>query len=166
MRSAVQNLAGEDRQQHGVGIAHQADQREQQKDGADRAKGPDVVPPFAHLFEHAGRCAADLQRLDPHHQQGCDHGKVADAIDQEAPAFAEGCDHQAGDGRADEPRAIGHGGIDGNGVAEVVRDLRPSARETIGAGHVEGIDQALQRGESDDFPEVDDVRERERGQGE
>ena len=33
-------------------------------------------------------------------------------------------------------------------------------------GHVERIDQALQSGESDDFPERDDMRQRERGQGE
>ena len=165
-RAAVQHLAGEDRQQHGVGVAHQADQREEQQDGADRPKRTDVVPAFAHLFQHAARVAADLHRLDAHQQQGCDHRKVADAIDQEAPAFARGADHQAGDRRADQPRAVCHRGVDGDGVTEVVAILDHLDEEGLAPGHVERIDQALQRAEGDDFPEGDDMCQGERGQRE
>ena len=93
-------MAGKDGQEHGVGVAHQADNRKEQKDGADGPKCTDVVPTFTHLFEHAGRVPPDIHGLDAHHQQRCDYSKVADAIDHEAPALAEGTDHQAGDGGA------------------------------------------------------------------
>ncbi len=146
------DLAGEDGQEHGVGVAHEADQREEQQDGADGAKGADIVPAFAHLFEHAGVAAAEFEWPDAHQQQRSDHREVADAVDEEAPAFADGRDDEAGDGGADEPRAVGHRGVDGDGVAEVVAVVDHLDEEGLAAGHVERVDQALQGGEGDDLP--------------
>jgi hypothetical protein len=56
----VQHLNNEDRQQHGEGIAHQAEKRKKYKNGADWAKGTDIVPTFTHLFEHAQCGATDI----------------------------------------------------------------------------------------------------------
>ncbi len=165
-RAAVQHLGGEHRHQHGVRIAHQADQRKEQKNGADRAKCAHVVPPFAHLLEHAGPVGAAIKRLDAHQQQGCDHGEVADAVDQETPALADRADHQAGDGRPDQPRTVGHRGIDRDGVTEVVAIVDHLDQEGLPPRHVERIDHPLQRGERDDFPQRDDMCQRERRQGE
>ena len=57
------------------------------------------IPTLGHLFEHSSLLTLDIQRLDLHQQQGCDHGKTTDAVDQETLAFAEGCNHEAGDRR-------------------------------------------------------------------
>ena len=49
----------------------------------------------------------------------------------------------------------------------LLRSLRSSTictRKDWRAGHVEGVDQALQRRERNDLPQVDDMCERERGQ--
>ena len=37
-RAAMEHLGGEDRQQYAVGVAHQADKRKEQKDGANGTK--------------------------------------------------------------------------------------------------------------------------------
>ncbi len=95
-----------------------------------------------------------IQGLDAHQQQGCDDGKVANAIDQETPAFAEGSDHQARDGRTNQPAAVRHGRVDGDGVTEVVPIVDHLNEEGLARGHVEGIDQALKSGEGEDFPRL------------
>ena len=103
---------------------------------------------------------------DAHHQQGCNHRKVAEAIKQKTPAFANRRDYQSGDGRANQPRSVCHRRVDRDGITEVVAILDHLYQERLTSGHVEGIDQTLQSGERDNFPERDDMGQCERRQGE
>ncbi len=67
------------------------------------------------------------------------------------------------DGRADQTRSICHRGVDGDGVTEVVTIIDHLYEEGLPSRHIEGINYALHNGESDNFPEVDDVCQREHG---
>ncbi len=129
-------------------------------------KVADVIPAFAHLIEHAGGFPADGERVNVHQQKGSDDGEVTEAVKEEAPAFAESGDHEAGDGGADETSAVGHRGVDGDGIREVVAVVDHLDEEGLAGGHVEGVDEALERGEGDDLPKINDVSESERGHGE
>ena len=133
------------------GHAHQAEQREQQQDGADGREARDIGPALAQLREHGcgGTLLAGARQA--HHQQRGDDGDVADAVDEEAPAFAGGGDEQAGERRADEARHVDHGGVDGDGVGEVGAVLDHLDHEGLAAGHVEGVDDALHRAEREDL---------------
>ena len=162
----MQHFAGEDGKQDRVGITHQALKREEQKDGADGAKGADVIPAFSHLFEHAGCGARDLGHIEAHREQRCNDGEVTQAIEQEAPAFAESSYNDAGDGGAEKTRGVGHGGVDGDGVAEVAPVVHHMHEEGLASGHVEGVDQALKSSERDDFRKGYDVRQSQCGESE
>ena len=100
---------------------------EQQQDRADgaairpRISSLPPAPARARFSAHAG-----VPARDPHRQQRQDHGDVADPVDQETYARADGRDEHAGDGRTDQLRAVHHGGIQRDGIAQVARALRSS----------------------------------------
>ena len=52
--------------------------------------------------------------------------------------------------RADEPRHVDHGGVDGDGVAQVAAVFDHLHQEGLAAGHVEGVDEALHDAEGED----------------
>ena len=66
--------------------------------------------------------------------------------------------------RSDEARSVGQRRIDGDGVGQVFAAVDHLHEKRLARRHVEGIDQSLQRGESDDFRQIDTVRERESGE--
>ena len=101
-----------------------------------------------------------------HHEQRGDDREVADAVDEEAPAFAVGSDDHAGERRADEPREIDHGRVERDGVAEVALVFDHLDHERLAAGHVECVDETLHHAEREDVGDGDAMRERERGKGE
>src|SRR6185437_15570064 len=77
MGVAVQHLACEDGQQHRIRPAHEAGQRQEQEDGADRAITANVIPALAQLLDEAGsRPAAAAHGRDAHAKQRGDHGEV------------------------------------------------------------------------------------------
>ena len=108
--------------------------------------------------------APDIQWLNAHQQQRCDHREVANSIDQETPAFAESSNHYSRNRWSDEPRAICHRRIDRDRVAQVAPVFDHLHQKRLPPRHVEGIDQSLKGGESNDLPQVDHVRQRKRGQ--
>src|ERR1035438_3271703 len=83
--------------------------------------------------------------VNAHHEKGCDDGYVAEAVDEEAPAFSESGNDEPRDGRADEARAVCHGRVDGDGIAEIVAIVDHKREERLPAGHVESVDEALKR---------------------
>jgi hypothetical protein len=103
--------------------------------------------------------------IDSHQHQAKDDGDVADAIGEKAPAFAEPCDQDAGDGGADHARTVEHGGVQGDGVHEVVFANHVD-EEGLAAWDVKGVDYAEQGREDEDVPDLDFVGEGERGQDE
>ena len=163
--AAVEDLRGEDGHEHHEGHTHEAEQSEEEKDGADGVKVGDVGPAFLELDEHGGGGAADGGGGDVHHEERDDDGDVAEAVDGEAVALADGCDDDAGDGGADEASHVDHGGVEGDGVREVAFVFDHLDEEGLAAGHVEGVDEALQGTEGDDLVDGDDLCEGERGHG-
>ena len=102
-----------------VGHADQADDGEQKQDGADGKRAGDVTEAFGKLAPEIFLvAAAGRSGGDGHEQQAENHGEVADAVDGEAPGFAEGGDDQASEGRAEKAGGVDHGGVEGNGVGE------------------------------------------------
>ena len=134
MRGAVQNSRREDRHQRGVGHAHQADDGEQDEDGADGRHVADIGPAGAEVFEDGGLAEPGWSgEGDAHHEQRDDDGDVADAVGEEAVAFARDCDDDAGERGAEEAGEIDDGGVERDGAARGPRGLRPSGRGRIAA---------------------------------
>ena len=93
-----------------------------------------------------------------HHQQAGDHGDVAGAVGEEAPALADDGYQQAGNGRTDNARRVEHGRVQRDGVHEVgLADHLHD--EGLARGDVEGVDHAEQRGKHEDVPDLDGVGE-------
>ena len=61
----------------------------------------------------------------------------------------------AGERRADQPRHVDHGGVERDGVAEVALVFDHLDEEGLTAGHVEGVDEALQDAEREDLADGD-----------
>ena len=96
-----------------------------------------------------------------HEQQTGDDGDVAEAVQQEAPALADSREQHARDRRADGSRAVDDRRVEGDGVGEVffadhLDDERLARR------HVEGVDDAEQRGQGEHVPHLDAAGEDQR----
>ena len=87
----------------------------------------------------------ELLHGDAHHQERYDHGDITEAVDEEAVAFADGRDHYAGDGGADEARGIHHGRIERDGVGDVGALIHHLNHEGLAGGHIESVDEARMR---------------------
>ena len=170
MGAAVKDLRGKDGHEHHEGHAHQAKQSEETEDGADRTEVNDVGPALAKLLEHGAGSALDQEWGHAHHEERGDDGDIAGAVDGKAVAFADGCDDNAGDGGTDEAGDVDDGGVERDGVREVLligfacvaRDHLDE--EGLAAGHVEGIDKPLKDAEGDDLVDGDDPCESECGE--
>ena len=110
-----------------------------------------------------------LERLNAHPKQRSNHRKITQSIEEKTPAFPEYSDYHASDRGAYQPCAVGHRRVDGDGVTQIVAVHTIAVsyhldKERLPSGHVEGVDHALQGGESDDLPKSNDMGQRERGQ--
>ena len=147
-----------------VGHAGEADDGEQEEDGADGDRPGDVFEAFGQLAPEVFLLAvAGWSGGDAHEQKAKDDGAVADAIDGEAPGFAEGGDDEASDGGADEAGGVEHGGVEGDGVGEDGAVFDHFDEEGLAGGGVKGVDDALGDAEQGDLPDVDASGEGEHG---
>ena len=105
------------------------------------------------------------RRRDPHRQQRPDHGDVADPVDQKTNAGPGGRDQHPRDGRTHQLRSVHHGGVQGDGIAQVGALFDHLDHERLPGGHVEGVDQSLDQRQTDHPPQIDVAGERQRGQG-
>ena len=71
-------------------------------------------------------------------QYANEHRDEAEAIDQERDRDAEGPDRQAGDGRAEHPRAVEHRRVEADGVADVL-PADHLDRERLAGRHVDRV---------------------------
>ena len=91
--------------------------------------------------------------------------RKADAVDQEAGAFADVGEQDSGDGGPDHARGIEDGGVERDGVDQVF--LRGHLNdERLAAGHVEGVDDAERSGQREHVPDLNAAGEGEGGEGE
>ena len=95
-----------------------------------------------------------------HQHQSGDHGDVADAVDEKAPALAQPGDQDARNRRADHASAVEHGRIQGDGVHQVVLADHVH-EERLAAGDVEGVHHAQQRREDENVPNLHGMSEGE-----
>ena len=98
-----------------------------------------------------------------HEHQADDHGDVADAVDKEAPAFADRRHRDARYRGSDHARGVEHRRVEGNGVDQVfladhIHD------ERLARGNVEGVDYAEKSGEHEHVPDADGVSQGEERQ--
>ena len=147
---AVEDFGGEDGHEDEGGGADEADEAEQEEDVAD---GFEIGGIF-HAFFHFDQDMAVFGGLgffdDAHHEQGDDDGDVADAVEGEAPAFADPGDQHAGDGGAEEAGEVEHAGVEGDGVGEIFAFFDELHDEGLAGGDVEGVDEALEGGEAEE----------------
>ena len=104
--------------------------------------------------------------MQAHGVERGDDGEVADAVNEEAVAFAGNCDHHAGERRTDQARHIDHGRIQRDGVTQILFIFDHFHEERLAAGHVKRIDRALQSAKPDDFVNGDAVAQGECGERE
>ncbi len=144
---------GEDRHQHGVRHTYQADQAQQQKQGANDLGVVDPAKAFDNVFNRrtfAGTWCA----VHAHQRQADDHGDVADRIGGKAPAFSNFRHQNSGDGWADDARAIEHRGIQRDGVHQILFADHVD-EEGLTAGNVERVDHSKRSRQHEDVPHVD-----------
>ncbi len=121
--------------------------------------------PLDNALQPGGNPPVAFARRDGHEQQAGNHGDIARAVGEEAPAFADGRHGHAGDGRAEDAGAIEHGGIQGDGIDQIfpvhhLDDKRLAGRD------VESVHHAEQRGQQHDLPDLDVFEQRQRGKDE
>ena len=109
----------------------------------------DVAQPGADLALGLGHRRRAEQLARAHGQQAGDDGGVAEGVEDERPAEADGDDEDAGQRRADHPGAGHHGAVQADGVGDLagrhhLDDERAPARV------VERRDDALHGGEGVD----------------
>src|ERR1700749_2045596 len=100
MRATVEHLRGKDGHENHEWPAHEAEQREKQKDAANGTRRYNVSVSLLELLDHADALVQWGIRLDAHHEQRRDNRDIADTVDEEAPAFVRGGDDDAGERRA------------------------------------------------------------------
>ena len=165
VRAAMQNLVGEDRHQHGIRHRDQADHSDQEDQREDWFGAADEAEAFDDMFVRRSILGGSAQRFEFHHQQADDDGDIADGVGKEAPAFADARHQNSGDGRADDAGAVEHRGIERDGVHQIFAHDHFDEQRLAG-GNVEGVYDAEQSRQRHDFPDANDVQERERGQRE
>ncbi len=157
-----------------VGEGGQPD-REVEAEGADEADQhdrPDQVGAPGHIAQPlaqlalAARDAVDLVEFrGPHHQQPGERGDEGQPVEQERPAAAEGGDQHTGDGGPDQPGGLEVGGVEADGVAQLVR-ADHLGDEGLPGRVVEDGDQAEDEGDQVDVPDLHMAAQREHGEGE
>jgi hypothetical protein len=90
-------------------------------------------------------------RPDVHEQQRANHGYIADCIQQEAPAFADGCDYDPGHSRTDDPRSVQHRGVERDGVHDV-SVVNHLDQKRLAGRYVERVGDSQQRCQQKDMP--------------
>src|ERR1019366_2989692 len=143
-----------------------ADETEIGKQRTDGERAGDIAPAFRKFVHDVTAGFLQLDVCEAHHEQADDDADVADAVYQEAVAFAHAGDEDAGDGRSDEARGVDHGGVDGDGVAEVFALFHHLQHEGLACGQFERVDHALHEREHNDFPHGDDAGKGQACQGE
>ena len=88
-----------------------------------------------------------------HHEQADNYCDVADGIGEETPAFANLCDQHTGDGWADNPRAVEHGRVQGNGVHQVFL-AHHVHQESLACGDIKRIHHAQQTRQHKNVPHL------------
>ena len=161
----MQDAVGEDRHQHRVRHAGEADDGDEQQQGADRRGVGDEAQAFPDVAQRRAGHRPRHEPLRRHHEEAGQHGDVADGVREEAPPLADDGDEDAGHRRADHARAVEHRGVEGDGVHQIVA-LDHLDDEGLPRRHVEGVDDAEERGQDDDVPLVDAPGQRERRQDE
>ena len=103
-------------------------------------------------------------RRDLDHHEADDHGDIAHAVREKAPALADGGHQNARDRRAHDARAVEHRRVERDGVDEIFAphhlDQKGLARR-----NVECVDHAEQRGQHEDVPDLHAAGQRERRPG-
>ncbi len=109
----------------------------------------------------ARRVRDGVEFVDVHEQQRDDDRNVADGVDGEADADAEGRDQDAADAGAKDTRGVGQTRIEGDGVGQLVTPHHLED-EGLPGGIVHNQGEATDSGDGVGIPDGDDARERER----
>ena len=89
--------------------------------------------------------------VDLHCQQRPNDGKITHAVNQETISFSNRRDNDSREGRSQETRAIHHGRIEGDGVAQIPPAFHHLDEERLPRRHVEGVDQSLKNAQADNL---------------
>ena len=162
----MQHVGGHHRHQHRVGHAHEADQRQQQQDGADGREPEGVADPVGQLGQHPPPDRRGGRGQEPHHQQRGDHRHVREPVEQEAPALAGQRHQHAGHRRPHEARSVHHRRVQGDRVRQVGAILHHVHHEGLARGGVERVHDPLDQAEQQDVRDGDHAGERQPRQGE
>ena len=142
LRAAVEHVAREVGRERLVGLHREAHRREQQQRAARRQEAVGVTEARCELCKPAAGGFFRRPRRGADHQQRGDHRAAHQAVQAEAPDFAEAGDHRAADHRADEARAVHQHRAEGDGVGQVLLAADQLHQLRLARGRVEGIDQA------------------------
>ena len=155
VRPAAERSSGDERCQHGVGSAQHADGGQEDQQAANRRRLHDVAPPLGQLGPEASGGRWALVGGQPHRQQPPDHRDIAEAVDQEAVALADRGHQAAGDGRAEQPRAVEVRRVQRDGVTQVGAVVDHPHHERLPGGNLDRVDDALEHRQPDDPRHVD-----------
>lgn len=129
-----------------------------------RGELPDVAQPVSELFHEAAAGSRDIPCPDLHEQERHEDCQEAQAVDEEADPLTAQTDEDPGQRRTDEPGAVEQGGVQRDGVSQVVLVLEHLHDERMPHRHVEGIHETEKEGEHEEMPDLDRPRQGEDGQ--
>ncbi len=160
----MEDLIGKERHEHRIRHGGEADQTKQRHKGTNRTGSRDELKPFNNIFQR-GTLNRHAWTVHLHHRQAGNYREKANAISEEAPAFANGGNHDARKSGPHYARTIEHGRIERNRVHQI------GARnhiddESLACRQINCVDHASKGGQCDDLPDLYAVRKRDPGQDE
>src|SRR5947209_19770938 len=102
----MKNVAGEDRQERGVGKDEKGDDEEEHQGYLERWLLFDIAQSLAYTAPHALLLAYALSRPGMHQQQGNNHCQVTERIEVVGTSDAKHANRNATNGGTDDPREI------------------------------------------------------------
>jgi len=101
-----------------------------------------------------------------HRYERGNHSEITHAVDQEAVTLSRQRNDRSRQGRTNKPGHIDHRGVQRDGITKILLVLHHLHEEGLPAGHVKGVDRALEGAEPDDLANGNVLSEREKGERE
>ncbi len=113
---------------------------------------------FAQLLQHLLWSLCNGSGFGFDQNKGDDAGEIAHGVYQKTGALSHCGDQYAGNGGADQPRAVDHRGVQGDGVAEYVLVLHYVHDKGLPGSDVESGDEAQKHTQHGYMPNLDDLQ--------
>ncbi len=164
MGATVQDIPGKGGHQDRIGNPHEARQGQEQENEPDRLELIGVPEPFRELLEDVGAFFRRGRRGQLHGKKRRDDGEIAQAVQEKTDPLSDQGDEDARHGGSEKSRPVEHGGVQGDGIAQVPLVVDHVNDKGLPRRDVQGIDAAQEQAQHDDVPDRHGTRQDEHRQ--